>query len=114
MRAVALVLAFLVLAGCKSGRDYTSANKKGFQFLFETFREGNQLRKKNLKQDLAFSQRAPKNRMIRKTSAKFAWQSFWAEEWSGFKDLANAPKAERKAKGERMDSIRFGMLDSGE
>jgi hypothetical protein len=114
MRTPALLLALLAVAGCKSGRDYTSANKGGYQFLFETFREGNQLRKKNLKQDFAFSQRAPQAKMIRKTSRKFAWQSFWREEWSGFKEIWNARKVESKPKGERMDSIRFGMLDSGE
>ena len=53
MRALALSLAFLALAGCKSGRDYTSVNKASVNFLFDTFRNGNQIRKKNLKQDLA-------------------------------------------------------------
>jgi hypothetical protein len=114
MRAVVLALAFLTLAGCKSGRDYTSANREGYKFLFETFRESRELRKKNLKQDLAFSKRAPQAKMIRKTSRKFAWQSFWREEFDGFKSIANGIKNETKSPGERMSSIRFGMLDTGE
>jgi hypothetical protein len=114
MRAVALVLVFVTLAGCKSGRDYTSANKEGFAFLFETYREGRKLRKKNLKQDLAFGKRAPEAKMIRKSSRQFAWQSFWDEEWTGFRDIGRGIKAETKTPSERMNSIRFGMLDSGE
>ena len=114
MRAVALALVFLSLAGCKSGRDYTSANKEGYHFIFETFREGRQLRKKNLKQDLAFSKRAPMNRWIRKTSVKFAWQSFWDEEFSGFKHIWQGLRAERVPWSERLAQMRFGFLDSGE
>jgi hypothetical protein len=114
MRTFALLLVFLALAGCKSGRDYTSVNKRSVDFFFDTFREGNKIRKKNLKQDLAFSQRAPQNRMIRKTSVKFFWQSFWAEEWSGFKDLLNAPAAEARPWSERLYEMRFGFLDSGD
>ena len=68
MKVLALALVFLALAGCKSGRDYTSANKEGVGFLLETFREGNQLRKKNLKQDLAFSKRAPRAKMVRSSA----------------------------------------------
>ena len=114
MRAVALVLAFLALAGCKSGRDYTSANRTGMDFLFETFREGNQMRKKNLKQDVAFSQRAPQSRMIRRTSREFAWQSFWREEGSGFQEIKRGLAGEKKPKGERISQMRFGFLDSGQ
>ena len=114
MRALALVLAFLALAGCRSDRDYTSVNGRSVNFLFDSFRHGNQVRKKSLKEDLAFSQRAPRNKRVRKESRVFAWQSFWEEEWSGFRDLLNAPKAESKAKGERLASMRFGFLDSGE
>ncbi len=118
MRPFALAVAFLALAGCKSGgerpdRDYTSANKRSVGFLFESIREGNKVRKKSLKQDLAFSKRAPQNRMIRKTSVAFAWQSFWAEEWSGSKDLLRAPAVERKSLSERLADMRFGFLDSG-
>ncbi|HEX5136173.1 MAG TPA: hypothetical protein VFY93_04315 [Planctomycetota bacterium] len=119
MRALALALSFVALAGCRSGRegpdrDYTSVNKESVDFLFETFREGNKLRKENLKQDLAFSRRAPQNRMIRKTSAGFAWRSFWAEEWSGLSQIFHAPAAEKKGRKERLASIRFGFLDSGD
>ena len=114
MRALALSLAFLALAGCKSGRDYTSVNKASVNFLFDTFRNGNQVRKKNLKQDLAFSKRAPRNKRVRQESREFAWQAFWEEEWSGFRDLLNAPAAESKGKAERLASMRFGFLDSGD
>lgn len=114
MRAVALVLAFLALAGCKSGRDYTSINRDSVHFLFDTFRDGNRIRKQNLKQDLAFSQRAPRNKQVRKESREFAWQAFWAEEGSGLKDLLHAPAAESKGKAERLASMRFGFLDSGD
>ncbi len=114
MRTLALLLAFLAFAGCKSGRDYTSVNKTSVAFVFDTFREGNKIRKKNLKQDLAFCKRAPQNRMIRKTSVAFAWEAFWAEEGSGFKDLLHAPAAERKPWSERLAEMRFGSLDSGD
>ncbi len=116
MRQIALLVAFLSLAGCKShpDRDYTSVNRRSVDFLFETFREGNKLRKKNLKQDMAFSKRAPGNRMIRKTSAAFAWQSFWAEEFSGAKDLLRAPAIEHKSVSQRLADMRFGFLDSGD
>jgi hypothetical protein len=116
MRPLALALAFVALAGCKShaDRDYTSVNRSSVDFVFETFREGNRLRKKNLKQDVAFSERAPGNKMVRKTSREFAWQSFWAEEWSGFSDLARARKVERKSTSERLRNMRFGFLDSGD
>jgi hypothetical protein len=114
MRALALVLAFLALAGCKSGRDYTSVNNRSVNFLFDTFRHGNQVRKKSLKEDLAFGQRAPRNKRVRKESREFAWQSFWEEEGSGLRDLLHAPAAESKGKAERLASMRFGFLDSGE
>jgi hypothetical protein len=114
MRAVALGLALLALAGCKSGRDYTSANNEGLRFLFETFREGNRIRKKNLKQDLAFSKRAPENRRVRKESAAFAWQSIWREEWTGLSEIKRDIKAERVPWSERLAQMRFGLLDSGD
>lgn len=113
MRALALVLAFLALAGCKSGRDYTSVNKRSVAFVFDTVRDGNRIRKKNLKQDLAFSQRAPQNRMIRKTSAAFAWQAFWLEEGSGLSEIFHAREVERVPWSERLAEMRFGFLDSG-
>jgi hypothetical protein len=118
MRSIALLVAFVALAGCKSGgerpdRDYTSVNKRSVDFLFDTFREGNRVRKKSLKQDLAFSKRAPQNRMIRKTSVAFAWQSFWAEEWSGFSQIKQGLKAESVPVSERLAQMRFGFLDSG-
>jgi hypothetical protein len=114
MRAVAVVCLVVALAGCRSSRDYRSLNRTSTAFLFETFREGNQLRKKNLKQDVAFSQRAPQNRMLRKTSREFAWESFWIEEWSGWSEIAHAREVEKKPMSERMRSVRFGFLDTGD
>jgi hypothetical protein len=119
MRALTLFLVFVALAGCKSGgerpdRDYTSVNGESVDFLFETFREGRKLRKQNLKRDVAFSQRAPRNKEIRKTSRGFAWESFMAEEWSGFSHILHAREVERKGRKERLYSMRFGFLDSGD
>jgi hypothetical protein len=117
-----LLLALLLLpalAGCKSSRerpdrDYTSLNRTSKDFLFETFREGNKLRRKNLKQDLAFSQRAPQNRMLRRTSRQYGWGSFWWEEWSGLREIWAAFGNERKGAKERLRSMRFGFLDTGD
>ncbi len=119
MRAIALILAFTAFAGCRSSRerpdrDYTSANGDSVDFLFETFREGNRLRKQNLKRDLAFRTRAPASRRVRKDSVHAFWEGFWAEEWSGFSDLANARRVEKKSGKERLYSMRFGFLDSGD
>ena len=120
MRAVAL-FAVLVLAaaGCRSSRerpdrDYTSLNRSSVDYLFETFREGSKMRKKNLKQTLAFSQRAPENRRIRKESAAYAWQTLWMDEGDGFKRMWRGAGNELKPEGERARSMRFGFLDTGE
>jgi hypothetical protein len=117
MRPLALALAFVALAGCRSGgerpdRDYTSVNGQSVDFLLETFREGNRLRKQNLKQDVAFGKRAPMSKRVRKHSVAFAWQSFMAEE--DFKFIARAREVERKSGKERLYSMRFGFLDSGD
>jgi len=114
MRTAALVLALVAFAGCKSGRDYTSINRSSERFVFETFREGNQLRKKNLKQDFAF-QHAAENKRLRKESIDYAWQSFWLEEWSGFSEIKRGIAAERApTKADRLAAMRFGFLDSGD
>jgi len=119
MRALALALVLVSLAGCKSSgersdRDYTSVNGESVDFLFETFREGNKLRKENLKRDVAFSKRAPQSRAIRKSSVKAAWEAFWVEEWSGFSHIVHARQVEKKGWKERLYSMRFGFLDSGD
>jgi hypothetical protein len=49
-----------------------------------------------------------------KTSRQFAWESFWIEEWSGWSDIAHAREVEKKPMSERMRSVRFGFLDTGE
>jgi hypothetical protein len=114
MRSVALGVVFLSLAGCKSGRDYTSVNRTSREFVSETFREGNQLRKKNLKETTAFSERAPGNKRVRKESLAFAWQSVWQEEWEGFSEIRRGIAEEREhRKAARLSEIRFGFLDSG-
>ncbi|MCK6459821.1 MAG: hypothetical protein L6Q95_07990 [Planctomycetes bacterium] len=117
MRALTLLLAFAALAGCKSSRerpdrDYTSVNRESVDFLFETFREGNRIRKQNLKRDVAFSTRAQMNKRVRKDSVAAAWEAFWVEE--DFKSIARARGAERKGGKERLYSMRFGFLDSGD
>jgi hypothetical protein len=119
MRALSLALALVAVAGCKSSgerpdRDYRSVNRESVDFVFETFREGRKLRKKNLKQDVAFSSRAPRNKAIRKTSREAAWEAFWVEEWSGFSHIVGAREVERKGRKERLYSMRFGFLDSGD
>jgi len=116
MRAIALAVAFLALAGCKSHppRDYRSVNKNSVDFVLDTFHDGNRMRKKNLKLDLAFSQRAPQNEMIRKTSIDFAWESLWIEEGSGLSEILHAPEVEKVPWSKRLASMRFGFLDSGD
>lgn len=119
MRALAVALALVALAGCKSSRerpdrDYTSVNKSSVDFLFDTFRDGSRVRKRNLKQDLAFSKRAPQSKMIRRTSLQFAWDSFWAEEWEGLSVIFDTPKTEHVPWPERKASMRFGFVDSGD
>lgn len=119
MRAIAFFLVFTALAGCRSSRerpdrDYTSVNGESVDFLFETFREGNRLRKQNLKRDVAFSKRAPASKRVRRDSVHAAWEAFWAEEWSGFSHIVRAREVERKSAKERLYSMRFGFLDSGD
>jgi len=120
MRAVALFAVLLAAtAGCRSSRerpdrDYTSLNRSSLDYLFETFRDGSRLRKKNLKQAVAFSQRAPENRRIRRESVAYAWHSFWMDEGKGFQKIWRGLGNEIKPEGDRGRSLRFGFLDTGE
>ena len=120
MRAVALFAALLLAtAGCRSSRerpdrDYMSLNRRSVDYLFETFREGRKIRKKSLKQTVAFSQRAPENRRIRRESAGYAWQTLWMDEGKGLQRIWQGLGGQVKSKGARAASMRFGFLDSGD
>jgi hypothetical protein len=119
MRAVALVLLLLTLvAGCRSNRpkrDCRSVNREGWQFLKESFREGNRIRGESWKAATAFRTRGKENRHLRKASLGSAWESLWVHTWSeaghAWRDLAGAARVDTKEIGY---SWRFGHLDSGD
>jgi hypothetical protein len=114
VRTTLVGILLVAVAGCGSSRDYRSINRTSADFIYETYREGRQLRKKNLKQDVAFSQRAPGNKRIRKTSRQFAWETFWEGQWAGWGDMARTAGTEFKEEGARLRSMRFGFLDTGD
>jgi len=110
-------VAFLLLcacAACRSGRDYTSLNKSSFKFTMEGFRESWRGSKRNLRQDLAFKERAPENRRDRRESRAFLWDTLISNEGENFRNLLTNIKESTKTPSERLASMRFGFLDSGE
>jgi hypothetical protein len=117
MRNVAFFLALLALAGCRSNhphRDYTSVNKQGMDFLFDTVREGNRMRKQELHRDVQFSERAVEAKRVRKQSVQFAVNSVKAGERDNLQEILDVPKIEHVSWKKRLASMRFGFLDSGD
>lgn len=120
MRVLALLLLLVASFGCRSSRDlgpkhdYLSVNRSSFDFIKETAREARAFRKKNLRNTLDFKGRRPGNVQRGKASVRFAANSFAVGHWSEFKTMLRYLGEERKSGAERLASIRFGHLDSGD
>jgi hypothetical protein len=119
VRVLILLLLLVAGVGCRSPRggathSYLSANRSSFAFLKETARKARGFRRANLKNTLDFKGRRPGNVARGKHSAKLAAQSIWKGQWREFKNMLRTVGEERKSGAERMASIRFGHLDSGD
>ncbi|MHC4973494.1 MAG: hypothetical protein ACYTG3_14295 [Planctomycetota bacterium] len=117
MRFLVLFLLLIACVGCKSRpakRDYLSANRSSFEFIKESAREYRSFRRDNLRNTLDFKGRRPGNVERGKHSVKFAAESFTVGHWFEFKNMLRLVGEERKTGKERMHSIRFGHLDSGD
>ena len=119
MRVLVLLLLLVACVGCRSSRrtakrDYLSANRSSFAFIKESVRESRRFRRTNLKKTLDFKGRRAGNVERGKHSARFAAETVVMGQWSGFKDMLRMVGESRKSGKERMDSIRFGHLDSGD
>jgi hypothetical protein len=73
------------------------------------------MRKQNLRDTVAFSDRAPGNKRQRREGRAFVYDSVTYGEWANTKSAARGFIEEIKPKkGEIGRSMRFGFLDSGD
>ncbi|MHC4135874.1 MAG: hypothetical protein ACYTDU_08320 [Planctomycetota bacterium] len=120
MRVLVLFLLLVACVGCRSSRsqrpkrDYLSVNRTSYQFIKESARKARSFRRDNLKRTLDFKGRRPGNVQRGKESVQFAARFFTVGQWTEFKNMLRYLGEERKTGAARMDSIRFGHLDSGD
>ena len=119
MRALALFLIVVAIAGCRSrdGRryDYLRTNRDSLDYLKETERDNRRMRRINLKRDVDFGPRLHDNRLQRKWGREYGWTSLWKDmdkrglkAWGWFKE-------EVAWDGQKIrHSALFGHLDSGD
>ena len=114
MRTACLLLVlFALLAGCRSGRNYRSINRTSLEFLKDTAGQSRRLRKKNLRQALAFRDRRAYIRRQRREGRAFAWNALWKDMWKDAGKMVRNVAAEFHNE-DFAKNTRFGFLDSGE
>jgi len=128
MRVPVLVLlaAALVLgSGCaskrkaaynpeRSGLDYYSANKSSVKFLLDTFRFDRGLRRQNKVRMWGKGEKRREAAAVQRESLKFLWDALKAGEAESWKHTWTEQFPEMlKGPDNFVESVRFGLLDSG-